>query len=62
MLLLVLGPALDLQILDGERAEGGDEGRSQTSVGQQRDVEVNGRATQTVPVEDLQIKSWAEYK
>ena len=26
--LLVLSPALDLQLFDGERAEGGDEGRS----------------------------------
>ena len=39
--LLVLCPALDLELLNGERAEGCDEGRGKTGVRQEGDIEVD---------------------
>lgn len=53
--ILVLVPALDLDVVDGHCAEGTDEGGGQTCVGDKRNVEVDGSAAYIVAVGELLV-------
>ena len=51
--LFVFTPGLDANLLDRNGAEGLDEGRGQTTVGDQGDIQVDGRTTDLVAVGEL---------
>ena len=51
--LLILRPRLDAQVVHRHRAEGIDEGAGQTGVGDERNVEVDGRTAYLVAVTQL---------
>ncbi len=53
--LLVLVPTLDLDIVEGHRAEGADEGGGEAGVGDKRDIEVDGGSTDVVSVGQLLV-------
>ena len=54
--ILVLIPALDLDVVDGHRAECADEGCGQTGIRDERDVEVYGCTTDIVSVGQLLVR------